>query len=120
MNQEKIGKFILECRKQKNITQEQLGEILRVSSKSISRWENGKSLPDYTILDSLCNALGISINEFYYGERMFEQDFKFLSEQHLRLYLIEKYGKRLRLKIAVLGGIIGMLIFIIIQLVFNR
>ena len=95
-------------------------DVLGVSSKSISRWENGKSLPDYTILDSLCNALGISINEFYYGERMFEQDFKFLSEQHLRLYLIEKYGKRLRLKFAVLSGIIGMLIFIIIQLVFNR
>lgn len=67
MNQEKIGKFILECRKQKNLTQEQLSEILGVSSKSISRWENGKSLPDYTILESLCNALEFSINEFYYG-----------------------------------------------------
>ena len=65
-------------------------------------------------------VLGISIKEFYYGEKMFEQEFKFLSEQHLRMYLIEKYGRRLRLKFAVLGGIIGMLIFIIIQLTFNR
>ena len=89
-----------------------------MSSKSVSRWENGKSLPDYTILDSLCNALGISINEFYYGEKMLDQDFKQLSEQNLRLYLIEKYGKRLRIKFAVLSGIIGMLIFIIIQLIF--
>lgn len=118
MNQEKTGRFILECRKRKNLTQEQLSEILGVSSKSVSRWENGKSLPDYTILDSLCNALGISINEFYYGEKMLDQDFKQLSEQNLRLYLIEKYGKRLRIKFAVLSGIIGMLIFIIIQLIF--
>ena len=118
MNQEKTGKFIAECRKQKNLTQEQLSEILGVSSKSVSRWENGKTLPDYTIWDSLCNALDISISEFYYGEKMLEQDFKHLSEQHLRLYFIEKYGKRLKLKFAVLSGIIGMLIFIIIQLAF--
>ena len=53
MNQEKIGAFLAECRKQKNLTQEQLSEILGVSSKSVSRWENGKTLPDYTVLDSL-------------------------------------------------------------------
>ena len=120
MNQEKIGAFLAECRKQKNLTQEQLGEILGVSSKSVSRWENGKTLPDYTVLDSLCKALGISVNEFYYGEKQTDMDFEQLSEQNLRLYFREKHGKRLRLKFAVLSGIIGMLIFIIIQLVFLR
>ena len=120
MNQEKIGAFLAECRKQKNLTQEQLSEILGVSSKSVSRWENGKTLPDYTVLDSLCKALGISVNEFYYGEKQTNMDLEQLSEQNLRLYFREKYGKRLRLKFAVLGGIIGMLIFIIIQLVFLR
>ncbi len=118
MNQEKIGKFIAECRKQKNLTQEQLSEILGVSSKSVSRWENGKTLPDYTILDSLCNALEISINEFYYGEKMLEQNFKYLSEQNLRLYFKEKYRKRLIFKFAALGGIMGILVFIIVQLAF--
>lgn len=118
MNQEKIGKFIAECRKQKNLTQEQLSEILGVSSKSISRWENGKTMPDYAVLDSLCNALGLSINEFYYGKKMTDTDFEQVSEQNLRLYLMEKYGKRIRFKFAVLGGIIGMLIFIIIKLAF--
>ena len=49
MHQEKTGNFLAECRKQKNLTQEQLSEILGVSSKSVSRWENGKTLPDYTI-----------------------------------------------------------------------
>ena len=118
MNQEKIGKFIAECRKEKNLTQEQLSEILGVSSKSVSRWENGKTLPDYTILDSLCNALEISINEFYYGEKMLEQDFKHLSEQNLRLYFREEFRKRLIYKFAALGGIMGILIFIIVQLAF--
>ena len=89
MNQEKIGKFIAECRKQKNLTQEQLSEILGVSSKSISRWENGKTMPDYAVLDSLCNALGLSINEFYYGKKMTDTDFEQVSERpaytdHLR------------------------------------
>ena len=120
MNQEKIGAFLAEWRKQKNLTQEQLSEILGVSSKSVSRWENGKTLPDYTVLDSLCKALGISVNEFYYGEKQTNMDFEQLSEQNLRLYFREKYGKRLRLKFAVLSGIIGMLIFIIFQLVFLR
>ncbi len=118
MNQEKIGKFIAECRKQKNMTQEQLGEILGVSSKSVSRWENGKTMPDYVMLDSLCNALGISINEFYYGEKMPEQDFKHLSEQHLRFYFREIYRKRLIIKQAVVGTIMGILVFIIFQLTF--
>ena len=77
-------------------------------------------MPDYTVLDSLCNALGISINEFYYGEKMTDTDFEQLFEQNLRLYFIEKYGERLRFKFTVLSGIIGMLIFIIIQLVFLR
>ena len=77
-------------------------------------------MPDYTVLDSLCNALGISINEFYYGEKMTDTDFEQLFEQNLRLYFIEKYGERLRFKFTVLSGIIGMLIFIIIQLIFLR
>jgi len=118
MNQEKIGKFIAECRKQKNLTQEQLSELLGVSSKSVSRWENGKTLPDYVVLDSLCNALDISINEFYYGEKTLGQDFKCLSEQNLRFYFRERYRKRLIIKFAALGGIIGILVFIIVQLVF--
>ncbi len=51
MNQEKIGKFITTCRKEKNLTQEELAEKLNVSNKSVSRWENGKNMPDYSILN---------------------------------------------------------------------
>ena len=111
------GKVIAECRKELGLTQKELADKLGVTDKAVSRWENGKTLPDYTVLDSLCKALGISVNEFYYGEKQTNMDFEQLSEQNLRLYFREKYGKRLRLKFAVLSGIIGMLIFIIIQLV---
>ena len=111
---------ILDIRDKKELTQQELSKIIGGSRVSISRWENGKTLPDYTVLDSLCKALGISVNEFYYGEKQTNMDFEQLSEQNLRLYFREKYGKRLRLKFAVLSGIIGMLIFIIIQLVFLR
>ncbi|MDO4282496.1 MAG: helix-turn-helix transcriptional regulator [Clostridia bacterium] len=58
MNQEKIGLFIRELRKEKNMTQEQLAENLGVTDKSVSRWENGKTMPDYTLLKPLCDELG--------------------------------------------------------------
>ena len=51
MNQRKIGNFIAELRKEKNMTQEQLAEKLGVSNKSISRWENGVTMPDYSLLN---------------------------------------------------------------------
>ena len=57
MNQEKIGKFISKCRKQNNLTQDQLAEKLGVSNKTISRWENGINMPDYSILKILCDNL---------------------------------------------------------------
>ena len=50
MNQEKIGKFISECRKEKQLTQEQLAVQLGVTSKSISKWENGNTMPDVTMI----------------------------------------------------------------------
>ena len=73
MNQEKIGKFIAECRKNNDLTQEQLGEKLGVTSKSISRWENGKTMPDLSLLKPLSDELGISLNELLSGEKIKEK-----------------------------------------------
>ena len=70
MNQEKIGKFISECRKSKNLTQESLAEMLGVSNRTVSKWENGKCMPDYSILPILCENLDITINELLSGERL--------------------------------------------------
>ena len=83
MNQEKIGKFIAECRKQKSLTQEQLGETLGVTSKSISRWENGKTMPDLSLLKPLSDELGISLNELLSGEKLEKEKIIKNSEKNL-------------------------------------
>ena len=70
MDQEKIGKFICAMRKQQGITQEQLGESLGVTNKTVSRWETGKYMPDIDKLQPLSAILGISINELLAGERI--------------------------------------------------
>lgn len=70
MNQEKIGLFIAKCRKEKNMTQEELAEKLGVSNKSISRWENGKTMMDISLFEPICNVLDISIIELLNGEKV--------------------------------------------------
>ena len=57
MNQLTIGKFIAQKRKEKNLTQEQLAEILGVSNKTVSKWECGKCMPDYGIVKPLCQEV---------------------------------------------------------------
>lgn len=69
MNQEKIGKFITECRKQKNLTQNELADKLGITDKAISKWENGRCMPDISLLEELCSILGVTINELLSGER---------------------------------------------------
>lgn len=63
MNQEKIGKYIVECRKKKNMTQQELAEKLGVSDRTIGNWENGRNMPDLSLFKPLSEILGISIAE---------------------------------------------------------
>ncbi len=70
MNQIKIGKFIAECRKNANLTQMQLSEKLNITDRAVSKWENGKAMPDSSIMLSLCEILGISVNELLSGEKI--------------------------------------------------
>ena len=68
MNQILIGKYIARKRKEKNLTQAQLAERLNVSNKTISKWENGNCMPDYSVIEVLCRELGITISELMDGE----------------------------------------------------
>ena len=70
MDQLKIGKFIADCRKRKNLTQMQLAEKLGITDKAVSKWERGVAMPDTSIMLELCNILGISVNELLSGERI--------------------------------------------------
>ncbi len=68
MDQIKIGRFIAQRRKLKNLTQVQLAEKLGITDRAISKWENGKGLPDSSLMLDLCAELGISVNELLCGE----------------------------------------------------
>ena len=83
MNQMKIGKFIAVLRKEKGMTQEQLGEKLGVTNKTISRWENGNYMPDVEMLSLLSKEFGVSINELISGERLLADDFKKAADNNL-------------------------------------
>ena len=68
MDQVKIGKFIAECRKRNNLTQMQLAEKLNITDRAVSKWENGKAMPDSSIMLDLCQELKINVNELLSGE----------------------------------------------------
>lgn len=83
MDQIKIGKFIATLRKEKSMTQEQLGAKLGVTNKTVSRWENGNYMPDVEMLSLLSKEFGVSINELVAGERLATEDFKKAADSNL-------------------------------------
>ena len=83
MNMETVGLFISECRKEKNLSQEQLGEILGVTNKTISRWETGKYLPPADMLLAMSKFFNVSINEILTGERLSENEYRKAAEDNL-------------------------------------
>lgn len=85
MDQIKIGKFISSKRKEKNITQSKLAEMLNITDSAISKWENGACLPDASTMPLLCEILGITINDLFSGELVDMKD----NEKRLEENLLE-------------------------------
>ena len=83
MDQIKIGKFIAEMRKEQNLTQQDLAEKLGISNKTISKWECGNGMPDYAVMESLCETLSININELLSGERLPSQEYSKKAEENM-------------------------------------
>lgn len=83
MNQISTGKFIQKKRKEKNMTQAQLAEKLGVSNKTISKWETGNCMPDYGIIEPLCNELEITIAELMDGEEMEKNSVRTYDEEQV-------------------------------------
>lgn len=84
MDQQKIGSFLKELRKEKNLTQEQLAEALNVSGRTVSRWETGSNMPDLSVLVELADFYDVDIREIINGERKsekMEKDLKDTLEQ---------------------------------------
>ena len=113
MDQIKIGKFIAECRKKNNLTQMQLAEKLDITDRAISKWENGKAMPDSSIMLDLCNELKISVNELLSGEVIKMETYNKKLEQNLIDMVKQKEQsdkKMLRLEIVV--GYISSITFL--------
>ena len=83
MDQIKIGRFIAQRRKEKNLTQMQLAERLNITDRAVSKWENGRSLPDASVMLELCRELGISVNELLTGEVLVMENYNENSEKLL-------------------------------------
>lgn len=81
MDQVKIGQFIGICRREKNLTQRQLADLVGVSDKAVSKWETGRGLPDASSMVPLCEALGINVNELLRGERIPGEEYQEKAEE---------------------------------------
>lgn len=112
MDQVKIGKFIASLRKEQNMTQFVLAEKLGVTDRAISKWENGRGLPDISLIKPLCETLGISLDELLCGERIEKADILSVSEQNILNILLERENeiKKRRLKKKILAVIMPFVI----------
>ena len=114
MDQIKIGKFIASCRKDHGMTQAVLAEKLGISDRAVSKWENGKSLPDAGIMLELCELLNINVNELLSGEKIMTEAYNKKAEENLlamRQEVVEKNRQLLKLEVlisvpAIIAGVI--------------
>ena len=114
MNQERIGKFIAKCRKDKKMTQSELAEKLGVTDKSIGNWENGRNMPDLALFKPLCDELGITINDLMSGEKISKDKYQERFEENIVNTIdystkkINKYSNVIGLLLVIFGLFIAM------------
>ena len=114
MNQEKIGKFIAKCRKDKKMTQSELAEKLGVTDKSIGNWENGRNMPDLSLFKPLCDVLGITINDLLSGEKISKDKYQERFEENIVNTIdystkrINKYSNVIGILLVIFGLFISM------------
>ena len=121
MDIQKIGVFLSELRKEKNLTQDELGEQIGVTNKTVSRWENGNYLPPVEMLQILSKFYDVSINEILNGERINDSDYKKVSEENVKCALnrsnviIRKHKKIMNWIIAIVVALLYIVISLISQ-----
>ncbi len=110
MDQIKIGKFIAECRRAQGLTQMQLAEKLNITDRAISKWENGRSLPDSSIMLELCDELKITVNDLLCGEVVTMENYnKKLENNLLEMVKQKEEADNRLLKLEIVLGIIAIL-----------
>ena len=117
MDQKQIGIFLKTLRKEKGITQEQLAKVLNVSNRSVSRWENGVNLPDFSLLLEIAKYYVIGVDEILNGERIKN----LMEDNNETLYQVAEYTNRekailmKRMHYIFLLGIIAQVIIFMIE-----
>jgi transcriptional regulator with XRE-family HTH domain/DNA-directed RNA polymerase subunit RPC12/RpoP len=117
MDQVKIGRFISQMRKEKGLTQKQLGEELLISDKTVSKWETGKGMPEVSLMLPLCEKLGINVNELLTGERIPDEDYKKKAEENIMNIMREKEESIRKIIISAISAAIAVLASVTIILV---
>ena len=110
MNQKKIGKFISERRKHKNLTQQELANLLNISDRAVSKWERGINLPDASLMLELCNILDINVNELLTGEIISKENYmKNAEENLLEVQKVKEEKDKMLLTLEIVIGIISII-----------
>ncbi len=118
MDQIAIGKFIFKKRKEHNFTQEQLAERLGVSNKTISKWETGKCMPDYSMIEPLCQELNITLAELFDGEEDEKSIHTYDSQQILKMMKeTQDLKNKKRMLIGIVVFLLGIVFLIYSQLI---
>ena len=114
MDQVKIGEFIKQRRKEQNITQSEMAELLNISDRAISKWENGICMPDSGIIPELCKILNITINDLFSGEIVdVKNREKKLEENLLDMIKLKQEKDKQLLNLEIFIGISFTIIFLI-------
>lgn len=109
MDQIRIGKFIAESRKARNLTQRQLADVLSISDKTISKWECGKGLPEVSLMLPLCAALDITVNDLLSGEKVSSTDYPMKAEENMINLMKENEENRKRIMLSIITGVITII-----------
>ena len=118
MEQEKIGKFIQECRKEKKLTQNELAEKLNITNKAVSKWETGRGMPDSSILLELSKILDVTVNELLSGEKLQVNEYKVKAEENIIAIVKEKdknkkSNKKIIIIFSCILAILGLVVLIL-------
>lgn len=106
MDQQRIGQFIAEMRKERGLTQKELAKELNVSDKTVSKWECGNGLPDVSLMLPLCEILQVSVNELLSGKRLPSHEYKENAENNL----VKLMGERSQAKRSLWLGVLAVVV----------
>lgn len=116
MQLDSIGKFIAELRKKKGLTQKELGEILSIDNRIISKWENGRYAPDITVLKELSTVLGVTVTELLEGKK--NKDNEFVQDE-IALKSLKYYTKQTQKRNIKIASIIITSLILIFSITFG-